>query len=116
MEFKALWDLESAMKVVASETVESKLWAEAVEWLILNGPPEIKEFLLDASSSATVKSFPDLEPSYFTQDGKPCYKVQDLAKTLKIPEADVRAILHEKSREHDIDYLIEEDIPDAAAH
>ena len=39
MQAKDLWDLESAMKVLTHDSVDSKLWAEAVEWLILYGPP-----------------------------------------------------------------------------
>ena len=30
MEFKELWDLDSAMQVLAHDTVDSKIWAEAV--------------------------------------------------------------------------------------
>jgi hypothetical protein len=116
MEFKALWDVESAMQVVADPGAESKLWAEAVEWLILHGPPEIKQMLLEASSAATAGSFPELEPSYITKGGKPCYRVSDLAENLGITETAVREILVEKSKEHDIDYLIEEDLPDSTVH
>ncbi len=116
MEFKELWDLESAMKVLSNDTVDSKLWAEAVEWLILNGPPEIKQLLLDASNAATAGSFPDLEPSYYAQDGRPCYNVGDLAKNLGVDEAEVRKILFLKSREHNIDYLIDEDLPSGSVH
>ena len=41
MDFKDEWDLDTALKVVQNKTVDSKLWAEAVEWLLLYGPPEI---------------------------------------------------------------------------
>ncbi len=109
MEFKDLWDLESAMKVLSHDTVDSKLWAEAVEWLIINGPPEIKELLLSASNSAMQSSFPGLEPSSFTIDGRPCYNIRSLADSLGVSADEVHRILREKSREHGIDYVVEDD-------
>ncbi len=99
MEFKDLWDLESAMQVLAHETVDGKLWAEAVEWLILHGPVEIRQLLLDASSLATGTSFPELKPSHYTSDGQPCYDIQDLAKSLNISELEVRDFLRQKDTE-----------------
>lgn len=96
MEYKEIWDLESAMIVLSSPTVDSKTWAEAVEWLILNGPPEIQKLLLEASASATQSSFPELEPSHITTDGQPCYDIAALAKSLDITEDEVRAILEKK--------------------
>ncbi|MDK9709484.1 MAG: hypothetical protein OEL83_20795 [Desulforhopalus sp.] len=96
MEFKDLWDLESAMEVLSHKTVDGKVWVEAVEWLILYGPPEIRQLLLDASTLATNTSFPDLRPSHFTTDGQPCYDIRDLAKSLNILEEEVRKLLKEK--------------------
>lgn len=109
MEFKELWDVESAMKVLAHDTVDSKLWAEAVEWLMLYGPPEIKELLLEASSTATSNSFPELTPSHFTPDGKPCYDIAKLAKTLGIKEEEVRQILKDKGEEHEFSPFLDDD-------
>jgi hypothetical protein len=99
MEFKDLWDLESAMKVLSHETVDGKLWVEAVKWLILHGPVEIRQMLLDASSLATGTSFPDLRPSQYTADGQPCYNIKDLAKALNITESEVRIFLKQKETE-----------------
>lgn len=99
MEFKDLWDLESAMEVLSHETVDGKVWAEAVKWLILHGPPEIRQLLLDSSALATNTSFPDLRPSHFTSDGQPCYEIRDLAKSLNISEEEVRALLKDKDGE-----------------
>jgi hypothetical protein len=96
MEFKDLWDLESAMKVLSHETVDGKLWVEAVQWLILHGPVEIRQLLLDASSLATGTSFPELKPSQYTADGQPCYDIKDLAKALNITESEVRNFLLRK--------------------
>jgi len=34
--------------------IDSKTWADAVKWLMLFGPEEIKKLLLDASTNAPV--------------------------------------------------------------
>lgn len=99
MEFKDLWDLESAMKVLAHETADGEVWAEAVKWLILHGPGEIRKLLLDASLLATSTSFPELQPSHFTSDGQPCYNLKDLAKSLNISELEVKEFLKRKESE-----------------
>ena len=100
MQFKDLWDLESAMKVLLHDTVESKLWAEAVEWLMLYGPPEIQQLLLQASATATNSSFPGLIPTHFGPGGEPVYNTKELAESLGIPEEEVRKILSEKEKAH----------------
>ena len=43
--FAQQWTLESALAVLEHPTVDSKLWAEAVEWLLVYGPPEVRELL-----------------------------------------------------------------------
>ncbi len=100
MSFKDEWDLEAAMKVLEHKTVDSKLWAEAVEWLMLYGPPEIQQLLLEASAHATAKSFPELQPTGYTTDGQPMYDVTTLAKQLGISEDEVRVIIEEKEKQH----------------
>ena len=99
MEFKDLWDVESAMKIITHETVDGKLWAEAVKWLILYGPTEIRKVLLDASSIATGTSFPELAPSHYTADGQPCYDIKDLAKSLNTTEAEIKRFLQENHKD-----------------
>jgi len=101
MQFKELWDLESAMKVLEHDTVDSKLWAEAVEWLILYGPPEIQKLLIEASTTATNSSFPGLTPSHYTPSGQPVYDVKALADSLGISEQEVKKILEEKEKTHE---------------
>ncbi len=96
MENKSLWDLESAMQVLAHDSVDSKLWADAVEWLIANGPPEIRDLLLEASAMATQTSFPELTPSHFDLNGKPVYNVKELAQSLNMKEEEVKEILRQK--------------------
>lgn len=93
MDFKDQWDVDTALKVVQNKTVDSKLWAEAVEWLLLYGPPEIVSILLQASGHATEQVFPELQASHYTDDGTPVYDVAHLAKELGIPESKVRLII-----------------------
>jgi len=102
MDFKDLWDLESAMKVLCHDSVDSKLWAEAVEWLMLYGPPEIRQLLINASTTATSSSFPDLKPTDLTADGQPCYDVKELAKSLGIDEQEAKEILKKKQKQHQL--------------
>ena len=99
MEFKDLWNLESAMQVLTHDTVDAKLWAEAVKWLILYGPVEIRHLLLKASTIATNTSFPDLKPSGYTADGQPCYDMRDLAKSLGTTVIEVAKLLEQKETE-----------------
>ena len=103
MEFKDLWDLESAMQVLQHKTVDSKLWAEAVEWLLHFGPPEIRQMLLDASEIATETTFPDLKPTHYSPEGEPCYDISALAETLGITEDQTRKILRRKEQKEDED-------------
>ena len=96
MDFKDEWDLDTALKVVQNKTVDSKLWAEAVEWLLLHGPPEIVSLLLQASGHATEQVFPELEAESYTGDGTPVYDVVKLAKTLGMSEEEVRQLIRDK--------------------
>ncbi len=97
MDFKEYWDVETALRIVQNKTVDSKLWAEAVEWLLLYGPPEIVSVLLQASGHAAEQCFPDLQAAQFTNDGIPCYDISQLAGSLGISEDDVRKILSRKA-------------------
>ena len=106
MEFKELWDLESAMKVLTNETADSKLWAEAVEWLMLYGPPEIQQILVDASAKATSAAFPELQPRSYAADGQPYYDIVNLAESLGISEKEAKQILQKKTSEHPLQALL----------
>jgi len=110
MEFKDLWDLKSALQVLEHKTVDSKLWSEAVEWLIQYGPPEIRQLLLDASEIATGTTFPELKPSHYTSDGQPCYDISGLAETLGITEEQTRDILRRKEQGQNEEQIIETDV------
>jgi hypothetical protein len=111
MTFKDEWTLKSAMEILAHPTVDSKLWSEAVEWLLLHGPPEIQTMLQQASGHATQKTFPELEPEGFTPEGEPCYNIQKLAQSLGITEEEVAALLEEKAKLHGRQepYILSED-------
>ena len=109
MEAKDLWDLETALKVLAHDSVDSKIWAEAVEWLILYGPLEIRQLLLDASMTATMRSFPDLKPSHYTFDGQACYDIGELAGSLGIDEEEARRIIEQKEAEHQLLQMFDDD-------
>ncbi len=93
--FKRQWDVEMAMTVLENKTVDSKLWAEAVEWLLLYGPPRIKEILSQASSMATQEHFPELKPTGYSPDGQPCYDVRKLAEFLGLTPEDIMKKLGE---------------------
>ena len=109
MEAKDLWDLETALKVLAHDSVDSALWAEAVEWLILYGPLEIRQLLLDASMTATISSFPELKPTHYSPDGQACYNIGQLAGSLGIDEEEARKILQQKEAEHQLLQMFKDD-------
>jgi hypothetical protein len=109
MEFKDLWDVESAMKVITHPTVDGQLWAEAVKWLILYGPPYIRRMLLQASSLATDSTFPQLRPSQFTNDGHPLYNITDLAQAMGISMQEVLAGLQQEKDEFEELFLAQDD-------
>ena len=104
-EFKKEWNVESAMEILQHPTVDSKIWAEAVEWLLLYGPPEIKEMLTGASGYATDKEFPELKPQGFAGDGELVYSVGEIARALGISEDEAAEIIAEKQQKHGIQQL-----------
>lgn len=108
MELKDEWDVESAMQVLRHQTVDAKLWAEAVEWLILYGPDEIREIVLNSSGTATHQCFPDLQAKGYAADGQPCYSVGDLAKALHISKDEAREMIKEKEKSHNLPHFIDE--------
>ena len=106
MKFKDQWNLETALKILQHQTVDSQVWAEAVEWLMLFGPPEIKEILFRASGIATETYFPELQPIYRDPDGKPYYDVAVLARALGLSEEEAQEIIRRKESEHQMQHLI----------
>lgn len=109
--FKQEWNLETALEILQHPTVDSQIWAEAVEWLLIYGPPEIKELLTQASGHAAAASFPELEPLGYDRDGNPCYSLSQLAEALGISEEEAAATLAEKEEKHGMRHTLEgEDI------
>ena len=102
--FKEEWTVESAMAILSHPTVDSEIWASAAEWLLVYGPPEIKELFQQASGHATSKQFPDLKPQRFGPDGSPCYDITELAQNLGISEEEARNQLLEKEMKHGIQH------------
>lgn len=107
--FKQQWTLEAALEILSHPTVDSDLWASAVEWLLIYGPPEIRVLLQQASGHATQEQFPELRPQAYGPDGNPCYDLEDLARSLGISAEEARAQLAEKERQHGIQHGFADD-------
>lgn len=107
--FKEEWTVESATAILGHPTVESEIWAEAVEWLLVYGPPEIRKLLHQASGHATKKQFPNLKAQRFGPDGNPCYDIAALAQSLGISEEDARNQLLEKEMKHGVQHGYSDD-------
>lgn len=105
---KDAWDLESAMTILNHPTVDSETWAEAVEWLLIYGPPEIRELLLQAASNATNEKFPQLKATGYTADGQPCYDVEAVAQSLNISIDEAKKIIAEKEKAHGVHQFVDE--------
>lgn len=109
MDLREQWDLQSALAVLKHQTVDAKIWAEAVEWLILYGPDNIRELLLDSSGTATHSCFPELQAKGYAPDGQPCYTIEDMANAMEISEDEAREILKSKEKAHNIHHFINEE-------
>lgn len=107
-DLKNEWTVESAMEILQHPTVDGKIWAEAVEWLLLYGPPEIRKLLTEASAHAANKEFPGLKPQGVAEDGELVYSVAELAEALGISEEEASGIIAEKERRHGIRHLYDE--------
>ena len=100
MDFKDQWDLETALKILQHKTVDSQLWAEAAEWLLLYGPPEISNMLLNASGQATRHCFPQLHELGQTSDGTPLYDLEEIAQSIGLTKEEVKKVLSGKEALH----------------
>lgn len=106
---KSEWTVENAMYVLSHPTVDSKTWAEAVEWLLLYGPPEIQESINNAAGNATQNCFPDLKSKDFSNDGEPCFKTEDIAEALGIDTEKAKEILKQKEEAHGRRFFLDEE-------
>ena len=93
------------MAVLENKDVDSDTWAEAVEWLLLFGPPQVKELLTQASETAAQSCFPELTPTSYSPDGQPLYDLSQLAKALGLSEEETRQRLQEKEEKQGIRHL-----------
>ncbi len=103
--FRNEWDLSMALQVLHSETVDGKIWAEAVKWLFLFGPPAIREMISQASSTATGEFFPELSPIGYTDQGEALYDIKKLAESLGMSDEEALAKMADLEAEHDIQSL-----------
>jgi len=108
-EFETSWTLENAMHVVRHPTVDARIWAEAVEWLLLYGPEEIQEILRSASLYAAGVHFPDLKPAGCTPAGDLCYSLAEIASALRIDSDQALLLLKEKEQSHGVRHGFDED-------
>lgn len=99
-DFQNSWTVENAMYILNHPTVDSETWSEAVEWLLLYGPEEVKEMLHSASDHATKTHFPDLKPKGYNDNGEPIYDIDEIAKLLGIDKDDVKSLLTKKESLH----------------
>lgn len=109
MEFEKQWNLQMALEVMGSETVDSRTWSEAVKWLILYGPPELRDILTQASAMATSEHFPELKPVRYTPDGQPCYDIQAIAGSLGASVDEVRDQIRKMEEEQGVRYFVDPD-------
>jgi hypothetical protein len=116
MDFKDHWNLDTALKVVQNKTVDSKLWAEAVEWLLLYGPPEVVSILLQASGHATERVYPELESTNYTHDGSTAYDITKLAKSLGLSEEEIRKIIKEREESNQMVHFVRDDTSSETIH
>ncbi len=106
--FAREWTLESALAVLEHPTVDSKLWAEAVEWLLVYGLPEIRELLTAASGQPPARAS-ELKPQGYGPDGSPCYDIGDLARSLGISEEEARRQLAEEEARHGVSHGLDDE-------
>lgn len=106
--FKEQWDLEMALAVLGSETVDGGPWAEAVKWLLLYGPPELREVLAAASSASFAQCFPGVRVSGHSDSGQPYYSLADLAEAQGIPVTEAAERLVELQSSLGVEFLIED--------
>lgn len=108
-EFKNQWDVVMAMQVLIDPHVESRLWSEAVKWLLLYGPSEIRELIAQSSGFATNKCFPELKPEGFNAEGEPCYSLSELAAVLGMTDGEAKEKLADMGAAQQVQYLFGED-------
>lgn len=105
MSLKDEWNIEMALEVLSSDTIDSKSWIDAVKWLILYGPKEIRSYLLESSASAIKEEFPELIPIGCDEHGADIYDLDNLAETLGIEPERLQDDLLTMEEEHDFPFI-----------
>ena len=108
-DFREEWNLEMAVAVLGSATIEAGPWAEAVKWLLLYGPPELREMLTAASTLSFSQCFPEVRVQGHGPTGQPYYALADLAEPLGVPVADAADRLAELQSTLGVEFLVEND-------
>ena len=106
--FKEQWNLEMALEVLRNKNVESKIWSEAAKWVMLYGPPELREVMRQASGIATKSCFPQLDPERYTESGEPCYDIERIAEVLGITKQEALERMAEMEDELGVQHLFDE--------
>ncbi len=106
-DFKDQWNIEMARRVLEDPDVDAVIWSEAVKWMLLYGPPEMREILLQASGHAVKEHFPDLSPAGFTENGELCYDTKTLAKALGLSEKETTEKIAALEAEQDIQFFVD---------
>ena len=96
-----------ALDVLKNKNVNAKLWSEAAKWIMLYGPPELREIMQQASSVATKECFPGLEPERYTGEGEPCYDIDRIAEALGITRQEAMEKLAAMEDEHGLRQLFD---------
>ncbi|MEW6429094.1 MAG: hypothetical protein AB1568_13785 [Thermodesulfobacteriota bacterium] len=101
MDFRDKWNTEMAVAILASESVAADTWVEAVRWLLLYGPAEVRHVLVQASIAATSRQFPDLVPTSYSPGGEPVYALESLAAALGLPVEELAEVIEQTERRDD---------------
>ena len=94
-----------ALAVLENRAIDAETWSEAVKWLMLYGPTEIRQLLGQASCHATREYFPGVKPRGYNEQGEPLYEVSDIATALGISEEEAALRLNEMEFTHNVRYL-----------
>ena len=103
------WNLEMALEVLTSQNVDGDTWSDAVKWLLIYGPPGVREVIQQASTFAFSEYFPGLEAKGYTEEGHPYYDLNDLAGILDVPPEEVAGRLAEIQFEENVEIVVEGD-------
>jgi hypothetical protein len=103
--FKEQWNLEMALDILKSKSVDSKTWSDAAKWILLYGPPDLQDVMKQASSVAMNSCFPELEPERYTVSGEPCYDIGKIAEALGVTKREALQKMAEIEFELGIQHL-----------